>query len=336
MTSSEAFHSLVHAAQSQIHDVKLIKCAFVSSYDEDKDAVKVIIPQDRGEEDDSDAAETDWIPLMSFAVGDGWGFQWAPKGGATPEEPELGEEVAILILNRSMGLFVCPMFIFDETRKPPGSGKDNQGNTVNTGDDNQQDEEDKQGWDDDPKGQTRLKGGEMVFRHESGSFAKFYENGDMQTYCAGTNHMYMKQDADIVVREGDFNVKVEKGNTNITVDKGDTTIQTTLGNTLINSESGNITASTASGDVEVSTESGTATVSATDVEILGEAVVNVTAPLVNLGEAGDYQPLATLDFVEWVLTHQHEGVMPGDGVTSTPNDPPPPTAPMVTESTLAT
>lgn len=64
--------------------------------------------------------------------------------------------------------------------------------------------------------------------------------------------------------------------------------------------------------------------------------VDITAPIINIGfAAGAYQSLCTQAFMEWVLTHQHEGVMPGDGVTSTPNDPPAPAAPFLTESLKA-
>ncbi|HEY9678684.1 MAG TPA: hypothetical protein V6C76_11785 [Drouetiella sp.] len=319
MSLSESFHAMLHGAQSQIHDVKLIKSAFVSSYDEEKPAVKVIIPQDRDADDDSKAAETDWIPLMSFAVGDKIGFQWAPKGGATPENPEDGEQVCILILQRNEGVFVCPLFMFNESMTPPGAGLDDS--------DNDQDPNDLKGWDDDPQGLKKLKADEMVFRFASGTFVKVYENGDTQIYTAGDCYAYTKGDANVVVREGDANISVEKGDVNLdilegdlnaTVEAGDTNIETTFGNTTISSTEGNITCVTENGDIVASTDVGAISLSAPDIQLTASGTININSGIINAGVAA-LQALCNEFFLEKYNNHTHE--VPLGGTTSEPLEP---------------
>lgn len=212
--SSEKYHYTLHGAQSQIQDVKLVKYGRVTSYDPDKNAVKVLVMQDFGTDDEP--AETDWIPLGTFAVGDQWGFQYAPVGGASPDDPEQGELCVVFALQRNTGLTYTAHLIYDQAMVPPGSSENDE--------DSEQDDDDKAGWDDDPKGLKKLEGGECIFRSKEGTFLKFYKDGDLQIYTAKDLHCYTKQEANIVVREGDLNVTLDKGDMKVSIAKGDMTV----------------------------------------------------------------------------------------------------------------
>lgn len=235
----ESFNSSLHGSQSQIHDVKLIKFGRVSTYDPAKPAVKVIIRQD--ESTDGQMAETEWVPLGSIAVGDQFGFQYAPFGGATVDDPEKGELCVLMTVQRNNGLFVTAHLIFDQEMQPPGGGQDP--------DDSTQDPMDKKGDDDDPQGLTQMQGGELLYRSKPGTFVKFYQNGDFQIYTNKDLNVYAKQDANIVVREGDANVTIDKGDLNATVTQGDANVSTTDGD--INMNSGADINMAATGDVNI-------------------------------------------------------------------------------------
>lgn len=324
----EFFHHGLHSAQSQLQDVKLTKYGRISSYDPEKHAIKAIIPQDRSIEDDP--YETSWIPLGSLMIGNKFGVQFAPKGGATPDEPEKGELVKITIIQRSSGLMAGAQLCYDEENEPPGSG-----NLSEEEQQEQEDEENKEGWEEDSKGRVKLKGGEMLIRHESGTFFKFYEDGTVQLFAKKDLHVYTKEEANVVVREGDLNIEVEKGDFNIKVKEGDfnievnqgdlsslvemgnTSFDTPLGDTSINSEEGSILLNTEMGDVAASATEGSISLDAgLDIRAAALGIIDIIAPIVNAGNPAATQAL--LNEVAMLIYNGH--VHPaGTGFTGPPD-----------------
>jgi len=321
----------MHQAQQQIQDVKLVVMGHVSSYDPEKHAVKVMIPHMRDEDDNP--LETNFIQLGTLMVGDHWGIQYAPKGGATPDEPTQGEQCLVMILNRKDGLFACAHLLFNDDMKPPGDGnEDNIGN-------------DKGGDNDDPQGHNRMEGGEFQCHHESGSFLKFYQNGDVQVYTKANLNIYPEQDCNIDVRQGDLNVTVEegdlmvnvqqgdldvtleagdlnatlwKGDLTVQVDAGDVDIETLVGNITANTEAGSILGMTTSGDILLSSISGTINIQAAlEVDIICDSIINLIAPAINAGvNIATVQQLCNTAFLTLFNTHTHTD--PQGGSTGPP------------------
>lgn len=327
---SELIHGLLHASQANVGETKLIKWGHVSSYDPDKNAVKVIIMQD----EDDEPCETNWITLGAGVVGDKFGVQYALKGGATKDEPEKGEQVQIHILERGSGHMTTAHLSWNEEMTPPGGGN----KTQEEEDQEAQEEEDgeKFGWDEDPKGRKKLEGGEQVSLFEGGCFLKFYKDGSVQIFTKKDLHIYAKEEANIVVREGDLNVTVEKGDMNVLINKGNleatleegdldckvelgnTTIDTPFGDTSITSEEGSIIVTTESGDIALSTMTGEVTIEATAATVIADGLINLIAPIINAGvDPATVQRLCNEAFL--ILFNNHIHPAPG-GVTGAPTN----------------
>ncbi|GEM_PF-4338255 len=316
---TDFMHGIGHVSKANVGETKLIKWGHVSSYDPETHAVKVMIMQD----EDDEPCETNWISLGAGVTGDKTGVQYALQGGATKDEPEKGEQVQVHILERSDGHMMTAHLCWNEKMEPPGSGKKSQEEQ----DQEAQEEEDgeKFGWDEDKKGREKLKAGEYVMLLPGGSFLKFYEDGNVQLFAKKDLHLYVKEEANIVVREGDLNVTVEKGSANIIVEEGDlnslvelgnTTVTTPLGDTLVSSEEGSILVITESGDIGISTISGDVSVEGTTVSVIADGLINLIAPFINAGlDPAQVQRLCNEAFLLLFNGHSHNA--PG-GITSAP------------------
>lgn len=316
---SEFLQGILHASQANVGEVRSKKWGRVSSYDPDKHAVKMIIDEDEDEE----ACETELITLGTIGVGDRTGIQIAPLGGATMDNTE-GEHGEISIHDQTTGHMSVSMLGYTDTERPPGgeNSKEEQDQQDSA------DPNDKQGWDEDPLGRKRLEGGEGIWRHKSGSFLKFYDDGTIQLFPKKDLQLYVKEEANIVVREGDLNATVDKGNLNATVTKGNlevlveegnTEINTVVGDTNIQSTSGAINVSTDEGDVTVSAPAGNVSVSCLTAEIVAETLANLIAPEINAGlDPADVQQLCNEAFL--LLFNNHIHPVPG-GVSGAPTNP---------------
>lgn len=101
----EVINTILQAAQMQSGGREWFVTGFVSSYDPETHRVRCIIPSwiNPGS---SEAVMTGWVPLQSVWVGNGFGFQAAPFGGATQENPVGGEQVVLQIVSDDNGTYI--------------------------------------------------------------------------------------------------------------------------------------------------------------------------------------------------------------------------------------
>lgn len=149
MSADELLHTIKLSAQQGVGQIRGVLYGHISVYDPGEHRVKCIIPSMTGS--GGNPVQTPWMPLGSIWVGDGWGIQMAPKGGANFANPTDGERVRILIFDRNYGAAAVAEFDFTQKQLPPD--------------------------------QT-LKAGEFLAMHESGSFLKFTKDGDVEITAA--------------------------------------------------------------------------------------------------------------------------------------------------------
>lgn len=269
----EAGHFGMHSAQQQIQQVRTTYYGHVSSYDPKKGAVKLLIPMLRDENDEP--VETNWVQLGSMMVGDKWGIQWAPKAGATKDEPEKGEQCRVTVIERSNGLFSVENFSFHDNKyEPPGGGKgaDEEGN------EQEEDEEDKEG-------DNKLKPGELIVKHESGSFVKFYEDGNVQIYSSKDLNVRAQNDCNVTVHEGDLNVLVEQGDAELITKIGDIKAQADVGDIQALAKVGDIKSIANVGDIYALALVG---------DIKSTALVGDIKATATIGDIQSYAPLGDI------------------------------------------
>lgn len=257
------------ASLEQMQDMELHLIGHVIEYDPTTHMCRVILPTRRAQDSTGidQPMETGWIQVGSQAVGNGFGFQYALKGGATAQNPALGEQVQVSIQHRASGLCAVANLTYNDKMRPPGAGD---GSTSN---DNALA---------DPYGTAQLQPMEGILKFNSGSMAKFFSNGDIAVYAARDLVATVQNDCNLTVLEGDLNVDVQVGDTEIITELGDTLVYTEFGNTAIVSDIGDIAVETSGGAVSVT--------AATEVDV-NAPVVNIFSPIVNIG-IGAFQLLA--------------------------------------------
>lgn len=350
---SDWLHQLMLQAGKQNQQSSTLYYGHVSTYDPKKHAVKVIIPH-MMDDDADEPVETGWVPVATNMVGDGWGIQWAPKGGATKDELEKGEQVQIHVVDSEEGMFATAQFAFHKKALPPGKGKEDE-EEGGEGEEEEEDPEEEEPDEDelpDPKGEDKLEGGEFILKHESGSFLKFYKDGRVQINVKDNLDAVVQKDLNVVVKEGDANVKVKEGDGYVLLREGDLDVELELGdatckawigdikniaetgdikNTALlgNIEAyaplGNIKAESELGDIELITELGNIIAEtlgsviisgAISVDIISEALVTITAPFIQAGESeAIMMELCTVIFLELFNMHTH--TVPG-GISGPP------------------
>jgi hypothetical protein len=170
-------HDLVALMQQQsneqVQDMELQLVGRVIEYDPTTHMCRVLLDTRRAQDDSGDdqPMETGWCQIGSGHVGNNSGDQYALKGGATADNQQ-GEVVQVSIQHRASGLCAVANLVFTDIMKPPGAGAngDSSSNDNATNDTN---------------GTLQLRPGERIIKHESGSFIKFYSNGDIGIYAAG-------------------------------------------------------------------------------------------------------------------------------------------------------
>lgn len=104
---NELVHQMMHIAQWQVGPSVFTGVpAHIASYDPRTHSVRCIIPHwtpPLG----GDPAITGWVPLGTLAANNGWGIQAAPLGGATFDDPTLGEQVVLLCLHAAQGYYIA-------------------------------------------------------------------------------------------------------------------------------------------------------------------------------------------------------------------------------------
>ncbi len=146
----EMTHAMLHAAAQQSGSPLTAIPAFVASYDPSQHAVRCIIAPwvNAGY---SQSQMTGWVPLMTPWMGNGWGMQIAPFGGATQDNPAQGEQIMLLVVNASNGSYIAGGYLYSSRSSPPN---------------------------------TALGAGEAVLQHETGSKLYFQSDGSVLVNAA--------------------------------------------------------------------------------------------------------------------------------------------------------
>lgn len=150
MDLDELVHTIKHiAGQSQIEQRPFVY-AHVMSYDPNTHTMRVIVPSMR---DDQTGAPlvSGWLPLGSMLVGAGSGVQVYPTGGATTDNPTLGELALVGINERGTGVAAVISLFYTNRQRPP--------NTALT---------------------SQASAGDIVTRHQSGTVQWFHQNGSVE------------------------------------------------------------------------------------------------------------------------------------------------------------
>lgn len=286
-------HDLValfhQAGKEQLQDMELNLIGHVIEYDPKTHMCRVLLPTRRAEEEDEDEPspmETGWIQVGSGMVGNGFGSQYALKGGATADEPEKGEQVQVSIQHRLSGLSAVANLTYNDEMKPPGAGEEEEesegGGEEGGGSEGESSSEDEGANATDDVEQTKqLKPGERIDRHESGTSVKFFENGDIgiRSVRDAVIHLDVKGDCKFFIKEGNLQVFIEKGNIEAELEEGDITA-------LL--YEGDVDVEIIEGDANLTIEQGSAntTIEAGDISNYVEA--GVIDNIVAAGEAMTY------------------------------------------------
>jgi hypothetical protein len=268
-------------------DIRLVAFGHITQYLPKLHAVQVLIPQYCDPELGL-TYETGPIQLGTIAAGNGFGYAYAPFGGATLQNPEAGEECAILIIQRNDGVMLCANLLYNDKMQSPGSGLVQASNYLT--------DDELHGMTSDPDGLMQLQPGESLIRVKPGSFLKWYADGSVQLFSYTDLNLYTKGNLNATVREGDATIDVQIGNLVATV-AGDVAID-------------------ADGAVGISSTTGLVSVAGAIVDITSDTVLNLSAPAINAGSA--VQALCNEIFLERFNGHVH----PNDtGTTGTPTAP---------------
>lgn len=144
MHGDELSHLIKLQASGQAKEARPFLYGHVSIYDSKTHRVQCIIPSLAGQ--GGIPVLTPWMPLGTVWAGNGFGFQVAPKGGASFANPTAGEQVIIGVFDREFGTLGALLMTWNLATPTPD--------------------------------QT-LQPGEAVMQHETGSNLKFNEDGSI-------------------------------------------------------------------------------------------------------------------------------------------------------------
>lgn len=160
-------HLIKQLGGQQDRDQRYFVYAHIANYDPASHRVRCIVPSWR-DEDTGTPVTTPWIPLGTLAAG-GMLVQFAPKTGATVDNPTGGEQVVIQLFDRARGTSAVACQLYNNAIQPP-SGKLS----------------------------TPLQGGEGVMYHQdSGTFIRFHANGDVEINVLGQTTVNSKGDVNV-------------------------------------------------------------------------------------------------------------------------------------------
>ncbi len=109
----ELVQVIMQAAQQQAGAQESFITAFISSYDPGKHRVRCIVPSwlNPGT---SEYVQTGWVPLSTPWMGNGWGMQFAPFGGATQTNPTGGEQVKLCVYSFENGTYIADALLWSD------------------------------------------------------------------------------------------------------------------------------------------------------------------------------------------------------------------------------
>lgn len=142
--TDEFAHLVKQMASAQMQDIRSFIYGHISNYDPSLHRVRVMFPTLRDE--NGNPALSPWMPLNSCWTGNAFGFQAAPLGGATNENPTAGEQVMVNLVERGRGISLAANLVFNNSQLPPN---------------------------------TTLAPGEAIAKHMAGSYLYFQQTGDV-------------------------------------------------------------------------------------------------------------------------------------------------------------
>ena len=191
----ELAHQIKQAALQQSQEHRPFVYAHIASYDPKLHRVRCVVPSMR--DAGNNPTVTSWIPLGSAWAGNGFGFQVAPLGGATQQNPTAGEPVLLQLVERNYGVSVVASMIFNQVNLAPF---------------------------------PELQPGEMGAKHKSGSLLQFTNDGNVAVTSHQDLVVSVGRDATIttegtttVTATGDASISTQ-GKADITA-QGDTNIK---------------------------------------------------------------------------------------------------------------
>lgn len=132
LEADDFVHLARQVAQDQLGVIQLATWGYVAGYDANTNTIQAVVPTFRKPDPltgEPIPVVTGWIPLGTPWAGDGIGMQFSPKKqSATPQDPTQGEQVLILVIERTTGVSVSACMFFNnpfpviDTSLQPGEG----------------------------------------------------------------------------------------------------------------------------------------------------------------------------------------------------------------------
>jgi hypothetical protein len=144
----EFLHLLTHHTHRERGNLVFVAYGHIAQYHPTTGAVKVVLPVHRDLTDTP--MMTPWIPLGSLWVGNGFGIQVYPHGGATLQNPTAGEQCIVLAIEQDIGVSVVACLCYTDAMRPPGG----------------------------------IQPGEVLVQHESGTKLYFHQSGELEIVAA--------------------------------------------------------------------------------------------------------------------------------------------------------
>jgi hypothetical protein len=149
----EFFHLNMQMAQQQNQDNVSFISGKISQYDPLTHRCRVVIPLFT--DGNGNYMETGWIQMGTLWVGNNFGMQIAPLGGATPTDPSGGEPVLLQVISQDAGLHIAGVQTFNSTVVAPGQNIPL------------------------PLGPVNIQPGEALIKHQTGSLIYLQNTGDV-------------------------------------------------------------------------------------------------------------------------------------------------------------
>ncbi len=155
----EVYALIQQAAQQQVNN-RVFEYGHIVDYDSTSHSVRVLLPNLVGPVKRDGTGNlpyvTNWMPLMSPWVGNGFGMQVVPIGGANTDSPAdyvKGEQVIVEFIDTEQGIMASASLYYSDRQQPPGNALMNNN--------------------------AAMVAGETILQHQSGSYVYFKNNGDI-------------------------------------------------------------------------------------------------------------------------------------------------------------
>jgi hypothetical protein len=132
MEADDFVHLARQVAQDQLGVIQMATWGYIAAYDVNTNTVQLVLPTFRRADPNTGEPVpivTGWIQLGTPWAGNGIGMQFYPqKCAATPQDPTQGEQVLVLVIERTTGVSVSACMLFNnpfpviDSSLQPGEG----------------------------------------------------------------------------------------------------------------------------------------------------------------------------------------------------------------------